>query len=124
MIQKSHLLKRAFPHLTAILLFLILSLTYFSPVLEGYKLKQGDIRNWWGMAKETTDFREDVGEEPLWTNSMFGGMPTYQILMPQDNTPHTYFKKALFLNKGVLATPIVLAAGMLGAYFLLILLIL
>ena len=79
MIQKSHLLKRAFPHLTAILLFLILSLTYFSPVLEGYKLKQGDIRNWWGMAKETTDFREDVGEEPLWTNSMFGGMPTYQI---------------------------------------------
>lgn len=73
------LLKSIGPHIAALLLFIGLSATYFSPVLEGYKLRQGDIKNWKGMSKEVTDFRNDTGEEALWTNSMFGGMPAYQI---------------------------------------------
>lgn len=72
-------LKKYLPHLTAVLIFLVLTMGYFSPLLEGKKLKQPDISNWKGMSKEIVDYREKTGEEPLWTNSMFGGMPAYQI---------------------------------------------
>jgi len=72
-------LKPWLPHLSAILVFLLVSIVYFSPVLEGKRLKQGDIKNFQGMAKEIRDHRQVFEEEPLWTNSMFGGMPAYQI---------------------------------------------
>ncbi len=72
-------LTRLIPIITAIIIFLVISLVYFAPLLEGKKVQQGDIRNWTGMSKEIIDFRAKTGEEPLWTNSMFGGMPAYQI---------------------------------------------
>ncbi|MCF8364468.1 MAG: YfhO family protein [Bacteroidales bacterium] len=71
--------KRIWPYIAAIVLFLTLTLIYFSPILEGKKLKQTDIANWRGMSKEIIDFRDSTGQEALWTNSMFGGMPAYQI---------------------------------------------
>lgn len=74
-------LKQFFPHITAIIIFLLIALVYMNPVLSGKKVKQGDISNYLGMSKEVRDFRNDTGEEPLWTNSMFGGMPAYQISM-------------------------------------------
>ena len=42
-------------------------------------LNMMDVTHWKGMSKEVVDFRESTGEEPLWTNSMFSGMPAYQI---------------------------------------------
>jgi hypothetical protein len=71
--------KKMLPVLAAIALFYTLSLAYFSPVLEGKRLKMGDIRNWQGMAREVDEHRERTGEEALWTGSMFSGMPAYQI---------------------------------------------
>lgn len=71
--------KSMMPHLIAIAVFLGVSLAYFSPVLEGKKLYQSDKVNFVGMSKEIKDHRLDYGEEPLWTNSMFSGMPAYQI---------------------------------------------
>jgi len=71
--------KQVLPYLSAVIIFLVISLAYFSPLLEGKKLKQSDITQWKGMSKEISDFRESSGEEALWTNSMFGGMPAYQI---------------------------------------------
>lgn len=71
--------KKVLPFLIVILLFVGLTLAYFSPLLEGKKMKQSDVSNWKGMSKEIIDFRAKTGEEPLWTNSMFGGMPAYQI---------------------------------------------
>jgi hypothetical protein len=62
-----------------VLIILVVILAYFSPLLEGKRLKQSDITQWKGMSKEITDFRAKTGEEALWTNSMFGGMPAYQI---------------------------------------------
>lgn len=53
--------------------------TYFAPEFDGYSLKQHDVEQYQGMSNETVKFREKYGEEPLWTNSMFGGMPTTQI---------------------------------------------
>lgn len=71
--------KKIIPYLTAVAIFLIIIFSYFSPLLEGKKLKQSDITQWKGMSKEVTDYRTRTGEEALWTNSMFGGMPAYQI---------------------------------------------
>lgn len=72
-------LKPWLPHLSALLVFVLVSIVYFSPVMEGKRLKQGDIKNFHGMAKEIKDHREVFEEEPFWTNGMFGGMPAYQI---------------------------------------------
>jgi len=72
-------LKKATPYLVAVVVFLAITFVYFSPLLEGKKLRQHDIAMYKGMSKEIADFREDTGEEPLWTNSMFGGMPAWQI---------------------------------------------
>jgi hypothetical protein len=70
---------RVLPYAAGILLFLIITMVYFSPLLEGKKMLQSDIIHFKGMSKEIVDFREKTGTEPLWTNSMFGGMPAYQI---------------------------------------------
>jgi hypothetical protein len=71
--------KQALPYLSAIAIFVVITLAYFSPLLEGKSLKQSDITQWKGMSKEIIDYRDKTGEEALWTNSMFGGMPAYQI---------------------------------------------
>ena len=62
-----------------ILFFIILSFVYYAPQLEGKKLLASDNVNYQGMAKEINDYRAETGDEALWTNSMFGGMPAYLI---------------------------------------------
>ncbi|MCL4483271.1 MAG: YfhO family protein [Bacteroidetes bacterium] len=76
------LFKKALPHFTAVLLFLILPAIYFSPQLEGKKLNQHDTNTATGMAKEITDYNKTHSDLALWTNSMFGGMPAYLIGLP------------------------------------------
>ncbi|RFS18724.1 hypothetical protein DVR12_27150 [Chitinophaga silvatica] len=77
--MKQNWLKAILPHLAAIGIFLFLAFAYCSPVLEGKVVNQGDMKNVQGMAKEAKDFYEATGERPLWTNSMFSGMPSYVI---------------------------------------------
>lgn len=67
------------PHLFSILGFIVAALLYFYPVLQGKEIYQSDIAQYIGMAKEQNDFRAQMQEEPFWTNSAFGGMPTYQL---------------------------------------------
>lgn len=68
------------PHILGISIFYALVVLYFSPlVFDGKVIFQGDILKWEASAKEIMDFREATGEEALWTNSMFGGMPGYFI---------------------------------------------
>jgi len=85
------------PSLVAIAIFLAITLVYFSPVLEGKKLKQHDITMFKGMSKEIVDHREATGEEALWTNSMFGGMPAWQISVQYDGNLVTYLDKIVTL---------------------------
>lgn len=73
------LLKKSLPHIAAILFFLGLSYIYFAPQLQGMQLQQSDNQQFLGMAKELVDYRDKTGEEALWTDSMFGGMPSYLI---------------------------------------------
>ena len=68
-----------YPHALAILGFILVSLIYFYPALQGKKIYQSDIVQYTGMAKEQNDFRAENQTEPYWTNAAFGGMPTYQL---------------------------------------------
>ncbi|WP_432670701.1 YfhO family protein [Flavobacterium sp. SM2513] len=72
-------LNKFYPHLLAFFGFVIISLFYFYPVLQGKALSQSDIVQYTGMAKEQNDFRAAENTEPYWTNAAFGGMPTYQM---------------------------------------------
>jgi hypothetical protein len=72
-------LKLSWPHAVAILSLVILSSVYFSPLWQGYDLDQNDIVQWRGMSQELSNYRELHKEEALWSNSMFGGMPAYQV---------------------------------------------
>lgn len=65
--------------------FALITLIYFSPILDGKRIKQHDVEMYKGMSKETTDYREATGEQSLWTNSMFGGMPTWNISVKNDS---------------------------------------
>ncbi|MBK9358348.1 MAG: YfhO family protein [Bacteroidales bacterium] len=103
--------KQLVPYFAAIFIFLIIVMGYFSPLLEGKKLRQGDITNWKGMSKEITDFRAKTGEEALWTNSMFGGMPAYQISVEYNANQVRFFDKIFTLG---LPHP----AGMVFLYFI------
>ena len=78
------------PHLIVLLLFVIASLAYFNPVLQGKTIFQNDIVHYTGMAKQQNDFRKATGEEAYWTDAAFGGMPTYQL---GAKYPHNYIKK-------------------------------
>ncbi len=81
----------------AILIFLALTFGYFTPLLKGKVIVQSDIVLNKGMAKETSDFRDQYHEEALWTNSMFGGMPTYQINVRYPNNLLQYVRAAFTL---------------------------
>ncbi|MCD6067352.1 MAG: hypothetical protein K0S33_2178 [Bacteroidetes bacterium] len=92
-------IKKLIPPAVAILLFICISVFYFKPVVFDKKeLKQGDIINFKGMSKEIADFRAETKQEPLWTNSMFGGMPAYQISTLYPNNWLKYIDKAFSLG--------------------------
>lgn len=72
--------KDILPHLIVVFLFWLATAVYFQPVVFGGKsLKQGDAVTWTGNAEEVNQHRIKYGEEALWTESVFGGMPSYTI---------------------------------------------
>lgn len=71
--------KKILPHLAVIAIFIIAALAYFNPVLSGKKLYQNDIVQYKGNARQLIEHRAATGEELYWTDSVFGGMPTYQL---------------------------------------------
>jgi len=68
--------KSVIQHLTALGIFLVITLFYCYPALQGNKLVAGDTIHWMGMSQEARTWYEKTGENPMWSNSMFGGMPT------------------------------------------------
>lgn len=82
--------KKIAPHLLVLLGFIFVSIAYFSPVLKGKAIYQNDIVQYIGMSKQQKDFKAETGLETYWTNSAFGGMPTYQL---GARYPHNYIKK-------------------------------
>ena len=110
-------IKSLLPHLVALVLFVVLPSIYFSPLYDGYALKQSDIRQFQGMSKEIFDYKlTHDGQQPSWTNAMFSGMPAYQISADQSAN---WLTKADQLIKLGLPRPVgILFISMLGFYIL------
>ncbi|MEO8415616.1 MAG: hypothetical protein ABI472_18280 [Ginsengibacter sp.] len=73
--------KKVVPHLIAVAIFLIVAVVYCKPALEGKVVMQQDIQGWRGMSQQSVEFHDKYGYYPLWTNSMFSGMPAYQVFL-------------------------------------------
>ena len=112
--------KNAFGIAACILGFALITLVYFSPILEGKRIKQHDVEMYKGMSKEITDYREASGEQTLWTNSMFGGMPAWNIAV--SNKSNLMGRVSKLLNLGF-PNPIgTVFISMLGFFILLLVL--
>ncbi|MDV7185654.1 YfhO family protein [Lutibacter sp. TH_r2] len=83
-------LNKLLPYSVAIIVFVLVSVIYFSPVLEGKKIQQSDITQFIGSSKEIVDYRKANNQEPYWTNATFGGMPSYVV---SAYYPNDYIKK-------------------------------
>ena len=116
--MKNYWFRTLYPHITALVIFLVISFAYFTPALEGKVLRQGDNIHFRGMSKEIVDFRAEHHEEPLWTNSMFGGMPAYLISTVYSSNLFRYVDKYISLNLHVPVKYLFLTLA--GFYFLLI----
>ncbi len=104
--------------LMAVGVFLLLSLMYFLPQLQGKVIQQSDILSVRGMNHEAAEWQEKTGRVMLWTNSMFGGMPTYQMSSPQKNNMVKAVDK---LHQAFISRPIgYFFAAMLGIYIVLL----
>ncbi len=77
--MKNPRLQKLIPHIIAVVIFLIVAVIYCKPALQGKVPQQSDTQQWHAMAQQSFDFKEKHGYFPLWTNSMFSGMPAYQI---------------------------------------------
>lgn len=77
--------KKILPHIIAVVAFIVVSLVFFSPVMEGKKLFQSDMAQFDGASKELHDYEKASGKGANWANAMFSGMPSYQIAFPQSN---------------------------------------
>ncbi len=97
--------RNIFINVGIIMFFIVLAYAYLFPLLEGKELKMDDLDHHLGMSKELVDYRNETGEEAVWTNTMFGGMPGYMIsvLYPNNITnfiaglPRQLFSIASFI---------------------------
>ena len=110
-------LKKILPHLYAIIFFLVLAGIYALPALQGKKLSQHDITMSLAGSHESFEFTKQTGEIAWWTNSMFGGMPSFMI---HAKYPNSIGSKVGGELMGFLPTPInMIFLMMLGMYILL-----
>ncbi len=111
-------IKSFVPYISSFIVIVLVTCLYFLPQFQNKVLKQTDLVQYKGMAQEAVEFREKTGEETLWTNSMFGGMPTYQISMRTPANKITYVRKLMYLG---FDRPVGLFVfGMIGFYILLL----
>lgn len=110
--------KSNWKHFTVVGIIITVTFVYFNLQFQGYGLKQHDIEQFGGASHEIQYYREHTGKETLWTNSMFGGMPSTQISVIYEGN---YIKNAIDSFLKVLPPP----AGpamlyMLGFYILML----
>jgi hypothetical protein len=109
--------KRNSVHFIIVAILIVISFAYvFTPIMQGKSLSQSDVVQAQGSQKEIMDVRAKTGHAPLWTNSMFGGMPTYQIWTSFPNSITTYVVEGM---KTIFPNPVdTILLCLLGAYIL------
>ncbi len=111
--------QRAWPHVLAVLFFAVLAVAYFAPIVFNHQtLAQHDITQFQGGAHETQQWLAEHGHEPLWTNSMFSGMPTYLISVHFPGDLFLYVQK--FTTLGLPSVVSNLFVALLCGYVLLV----
>ena len=109
--------KAIYPHLIAVAVFLIVAVIYCKPALEGKVLQQSDVTQWKGMAQDALEYRQKNGITPLWTNSMFSGMPAFQISTEYPNNWLGAAQDVIITIGGTPSSIYIIAALMIGFYF-------
>lgn len=110
---------RILPHIVAFVIFLLTVFMVFSPQFSGKSLRRGDITSYQASTKEMRDYQEATGERATWTNTSFGGMPTFQMSTVRDGN------KLHVIHKGLTLIPAPAGSFLLGmvcCYLFLILL--
>lgn len=87
--------KKVLPHIIAIAAFALLSIFFSSPAMQGKKIEQQDMVEANGMTKEATDYYNNTKDAPLWSNSMFSGMPTF-VTFTGPSANHISFLNKIF----------------------------
>ena len=106
--------KKIAPYLVALVVFIGFALSYCSPLLNGKELYAGDEITWLGGANETIEYNKTHEENTWWTNSMFGGMPTFQIA---GRTPSASIRAKIDSICRLGMTKIFGSAGIIFTYF-------
>ena len=90
-------LKQYLPDILAIIIFAVISFAYFFPAdIEGRILYHNDSSAGRGLGQEALEYRQSTGEVTRWTNSAFGGMPTYQMSPSYDSTDSLTFFENMY----------------------------
>jgi hypothetical protein len=92
------LFQKVLPHLVAVIIFLLVAIIYCRPALEGKVVNSHDIASWQGANKQSVEYKETHGHYPLWTNSLFSGMPTFLIAYDANNVLPWFVHKILTLG--------------------------
>ncbi len=96
--KKVDIIKDVIPHGVAVLVFLVVTALFFSPIFfDNKSLDQQDIQQFRGSSKSIIDYREATGEEALWAPSMFSGMPAYLVSVKWGDGPIIWVKKIMSL---------------------------
>ncbi len=91
-------LSDALPHIVAVVVFLLVTISFFNPIFFDNKtINQGDITQFLWGSKELRDYRAATGEEGLWSNSMFSGMPAYLVNLDWSDGAVSGMKRILSL---------------------------
>lgn len=113
--------KKIAPYIVAIVAFLAFALIYCSPLLDGKVLQAGDVNSWKGAAHEILEYKKSTGRQAWWTNSMFSGMPAFQVSASTPaNTLRTKLESITHLGfKEDLGAIGILIAYLFGFFFML-----
>ena len=107
--------KKIAPYIVAIVVFVGIAMVYCSPILDGKVLYAGDTMNWKGAAHEALEYNAQNNDVTWWTNSMFGGMPTFQIT---GSMPSNFMRSKLETAVHIGMSADHAAIGLIFAYFL------
>ena len=108
--------KKALPHLVSVIIMAVVAVLYCSPVLQGKMLAQDDTIKSISQSKESRDYRDETGEESLWTTRVFSGMTIFHIGLSVSTNVTSYLKSALLGD--LPKTVNIIFATMLGFYLL------
>ena len=73
------IIRKSLIHFYTAIGFALLSMIFYSPLLDGKKLYQSDINQYEAMSREIQENRENISDEVYWIDNAFGGMPTFQL---------------------------------------------